>query len=234
MSNFFYRNPKLLALVLVVSWNFMLIAYRLHLTGGRWFVFFLWNLFLAILPLMSSELAAYYSRKGRRLSAWVFVGFAVLFLPNSPYIITDLFHLRARAEMPLWYDTMIIFSLALSGLALFYAALFVIRDVLEAIWGRIQAELSVVFLSFLCAFGIYLGRYLRFNSWDVLSNPNDLFEEIADRVINPSVHTRTVGVTLLYGAFLLLGYWVIKLYEMGRHKNLFGAPIVLPKADAAG
>lgn len=140
---------------------------------------------------------------------------AVLFLPNAPYIVTDLFHLRQRAEMPLWFDTMIIFSVALSGLVLFYVALFGIKDVLKRFWGGIAAESSIVFLVFLCSFGIYLGRYIRFNSWDVLSNPNDLFDEIGNQLINSSIYTRVVGVTLLYGTFLLMGYWVIRLFQMG-------------------
>jgi len=78
----------------------------------------------------------------------------------------------------------------------------------------------VLFVTFLCSFGIYLGRYLRFNSWDVMSNPNNLFDEIANRMINPSRHTQTIGVTLLYGAFLLTGYWVIKLFQMGIDRNV--------------
>lgn len=140
---------------------------------------------------------------------------AILFLPNAPYIITDLFHLRQRADMPLWFDTMVIFSVALSGLVLFYVALFGIKDVLERFWGRIAAEFSIVLVAFLCSFGIYLGRYLRFNSWDVLSNPNDLFDGIGNQLINSSIYTRVVGVTLLYGTFLLMGYWVIRLFQMG-------------------
>lgn len=223
MNAFLQRNHKLFALGLLVFWNFLLIGYRVHVTGGRWFIFFLWNLFLAIVPYLSSEVAGYYGSKNKRFAALAFVLLAILFLPNSPYIITDLFHLREREEMPLWFDTMVIFSVALSGLALFYVTLFNIRNVLELLWGRLLAEINVFFVAFLCSFGIYLGRYLRFNSWDLLSNPNNLFEEIANRLINPSIHTRAVGVTLLYGAFLLVGYWVIKLFRIGSTRNIIGS-----------
>jgi uncharacterized membrane protein len=220
MNHFIQRYHKLLALGLLVFWNFLLIAYRVHITGRRVFIFFLWNLFLAILPYLSSEVARYFGSKNKRFSALVFVLFAILFLPNSPYIITDLFHLRERAEMPLWFDTMLVFSVALSGLVLFYVTLFSIRSTLQLLWGKILAEITVLFVTFLCSFGIYLGRYLRFNSWDVMSNPNNLFDEIANRMINPSRHTQTIGVTLLYGAFLLTGYWVIKLFQMGIDRNV--------------
>jgi uncharacterized membrane protein len=220
MNNFIQRYHKLLALGLLVFWNFLLIAYRVHITGRRVFIFFLWNLFLAILPYLSSEVARYFGSKNKRFSALGFVLFAILFLPNSPYIITDLFHLRERAEMPLWFDTMLVFSVALSGLVLFYVTLFSIRSTLQLLWGKVLAEITVLFVTFLCSFGIYLGRYLRFNSWDVMSNPNNLFDEIANRMINPSRHTQTIGVTLLYGAFLLTGYWVIKLFQMGIDRNV--------------
>jgi len=216
MNNLFLKYHKLLALGLLIGWNFLLIGYRIDVTNRITFLFFLWNLFLAIVPYFSSEAAVYFSAKNRRFPAISFVLLAILFLPNSPYIITDLFHLRQRDDMPLWFDTMLIFSVALSGLVLFYITLFYIRNVIKQLFGAVFAEIMVVFICFLCSFGIYLGRYLRFNSWDVLSNPNDLFDEIANRLINPSRHTQTVGVTLLYGAFLLTGYWVIKLYRLGQ------------------
>jgi uncharacterized membrane protein len=82
-----------------------------------------------------------------------------------------------------------------------------------------MAESGIIVMIFLCSFGIYLGRYLRFNSWDVVSNPYTLVNEITDRVINPLDHPQTLGVTVLYGAFLLLGYWVIKLLEIGVETN---------------
>ena len=216
------QYPKLVALGLMVFWNFILVAYRVNLTGRRIFIFFLWNLFLAIIPYLSTEAAGSFKTRNKRFPALIFVLLAILFLPNAPYIITDLFHLRQRADMPLWFDTMLIFSVALSGLALFFLALFGIKNVLEWLWGYIVAEISVVFIVFLCSFGIYLGRYLRFNSWDVLSNPNDLFDEIGNQLINSSIYTRVVGVTLLYGTFLLVGYWVIRLFQMG-HTRIFEA-----------
>ena len=214
------RYPRLSALGLLIFWNFILVGYRVHLTGQKYFIFFLWNLLLAIIPYISSEIAIDFELKNKRNFAVVLLLLAILFLPNAPYIITDLFHLKQRAEMPFWYDTMVLFSVALSGLALFYATIFNIRNLLERIGGWKIAEAVVVFIGFLCSYGIYLGRYLRFNSWDVLANPNDLFGEMANHLVNPAVHTRTIGVTLLYGAFLLVGYWVIKLFQMGNNKIL--------------
>jgi uncharacterized membrane protein len=63
----------------------------------------------------------------------------------------------------------------------------------------------------LSSFGIYLGRYLRFNSWDVLANPLTLFYDILHRLINPLSHPRTWGVTVVFGVFLLIGYGTVRL-----------------------
>lgn len=213
------RYPILLALALLVGWNFILMAFRFHHTRGSWYFIFIWNLFLAVLPYFFAISANYFAQMKRLWLAFVLLAMAVLFLPNSPYVITDLFHLRPRSEMPFWYDTLVLFSLALSGLIMFYLALFQIRRFLLRISGKLLAESGIIVMIFLCSFGIYLGRYLRFNSWDVVSNPYTLVNEITDRVINPLDHPQTLGVTVLYGAFLLLGYWVIKLLEIGVETN---------------
>jgi uncharacterized membrane protein len=204
-------NPHYLALILGLTWNTLLVWYRVDVTDRRIFIFFLWNLLLSVIPYLSSEAAVYSG--ARKWVAIPLVLLTVLFLPNAPYIITDFFHLRTRADMPLWYDTLLIFSMAATSWLLFYLALFNIRALLRRWWNGWMTEIVIALICLLCGFGIYLGRYLRFNSWDILSNPNDLIDEIAERLINPSVHTRMVGVTLLYGAFLLTGYWVVRLYN---------------------
>lgn len=206
------RFAPFFALVLLISWNVLLVVYRHHVTGKIGFVFFIWNLLLAIIPYLSSQAAVYFFQLKQKWLAIGLILFAILFLPNSPYIITDLFHLRQRAEMPFWYDTMLLFSMALSGLLFFYASLFNIQAVLAKWLGMLWAEVAVSMIAFLCAYGIYLGRYLRFNSWDVVSKPDNLFEEIAEHISNPGVNPRIVGFTLLYGAFLLVGYWVARLF----------------------
>jgi uncharacterized membrane protein len=203
---------KIFALALLIGWNAALVTYRVSITDKRTFAFFLWNLALAIVPYIASEWALAAERRSNR---WLSIGlvlFSVLFLPNSPYIITDFFHLRVRPEVPLWFDTLLFFSMAGGGLLLFYLALFNIAKVLRDLFGRVWAEISVAFLCFLCAFGIYLGRYLRFNSWDVVSNPDNLFYQITDKLTNPSDDTRSLGVTLVYGTFLLVMYWVVRLF----------------------
>jgi uncharacterized membrane protein len=213
---FVHRYGKYLALLLLLAFSFLLVWYRWHLTDRRIFFFFWWNLWLAMVPWLSSE------AMGRGSNIWRLLllgGLSVLFLPNAPYMITDLFHLRARAEFPLWYDTMLVFWFALIGIVLFYLTVFNIRAAIQHWMATWLVEAGIGLLCLLNGFGIYLGRYLRFNSWDLWSNPDNLAEEILERLINPSASTRTVGVTLLYGLSMWVGYWMIRLYRMGEGKK---------------
>ena len=66
---------------------------------------------------------------------------------------------------------------------------------------------------FLNAFGIYLGRYMRFNSWDIISNPMALFGEIVNRFVDPIHHPGTWGMTLSYGFLFIIGYFCLKLFQ---------------------
>lgn len=205
------QHARIIALVILVVWDFLLIAYRIHLSGRAWFLFYGWNLFLAVIPFIAAQLAVQASGGKQRWMAPIWALASLLFLPNAPYIITDLFHLHERAEMPLWFDTLTMFSMAVSGLVFFYLALFDLRTIAVERLGLWWSELGTGLVCLLCGFGIFLGRYMRFNSWDAVSNPDDLFYGISGQLINSSIRTRTWGVTILYGAFLFMGYWVIKL-----------------------
>ncbi|MBL7827038.1 MAG: DUF1361 domain-containing protein [Saprospiraceae bacterium] len=214
------NTAKWIAVGLIIFWNGLMVGYRMQVTGHRVFLFFIWNLFLAFLPFLCSQAAVFFQRQKAWWISLAMLGISVLFLPNSPYIVTDLFHLRTRAEMPLWFDTLLIYSMATSGLIFFYLALFDILKVVRHWLNRFTAEFLVSILCFLCGFGIYLGRYLRFNSWDVMSNPDELIGEIADRITDPYRHPQTIGVTLLYGAFLLAGYWVVHLLNWEKNEKV--------------
>ena len=135
----------------------------------------------------------------------------LLFFPNAPYILTDLFHLERRAGVPYWYDLALILSCAWNGLMLAYASLTDMQALVARRlgWGAGWGFATVALLLSSC--GLYLGRYLRFNSWDILTNPLALFFDIVSRLLHPLAHPATWGVTLLYGAFLVLGYATVRL-----------------------
>jgi len=193
-------------------------AFRVYYSGFNTYLFLIWNLFLAILPYIISTLFLLYYKKinsliltGIILSAWL------LLFPNAPYIVTDFFHLEPRANVPYWYDLGMILSFAWNGLILGFISLYDIQTALQRRFGAFKGWAFAIFSLVLGSFGIYLGRYERFNSWDVLTNPVELFLDIANRFIHPMQHPRTMLMTLLFSVVLIFGYvTLVLMFKPGR------------------
>ncbi|WP_333820251.1 DUF1361 domain-containing protein [Ohtaekwangia sp.] len=184
-----------------------LVAFRVQYTANVTFVFLVWNIFLALVPYMISTLLVLYHHTVKN-AFWLWLPFMawLCFFPNAPYILTDLFHLKQRPGVPYWYDLALILFFAWNGLMLGFASMMDIQSVFTTRFKPwIGWTISIGSL-LLAGFGIYLGRYLRWNSWDVISSPMHLLHDIATRVLNPFHHPQTYGVTLLFATFLLLGY----------------------------
>ncbi|TGE15437.1 DUF1361 domain-containing protein [Hymenobacter elongatus] len=205
------RLQLLLVLGASLTLSVALIIGRVLLTQQMTFIFLLWNLFLALVPFgLSTMLGMAAGPIRARLLLPVGVVW-LLFFPNAPYILTDLFHLEPRAGVPYWYDLALILTCAWNGLMLAYASLLDMQTLVRRRLGPAAGWAFAVVALLLSSFGIYLGRFLRFNSWDVLTNPLTLFYDILNRVLHPAAHPRTWGVTLLFGVFLLLGYSTVRL-----------------------
>ncbi|WP_417608729.1 DUF1361 domain-containing protein [Owenweeksia hongkongensis] len=181
-----------------------LITARVLYTSSILYLFLVWNLILAGIPYLLLEKLK--TRNRMKLSTISLSVLLILFLPNAPYITTDLFHLRGNFGDSIWYDTLLILSFAWSGLLLFFHSLNNINAFMRQWLPHGKRVLLLVAIILLCAYGIYIGRYLRFNSWDVVSNPFSLLSQMLDHVMNPFSHPRTWGMTLLYGAFLGFSY----------------------------
>lgn len=203
-------NPRLrLLALLAVSMAFSIImsAFRVWHTGTLVYAFLIWNLFLAAIPYgISTFLVEFEELRRRPPIFWSLLALWLLFLPNAPYIFTDLFHLRLRNGVPLWFDLLLLLSFAWNGIILGYLSLFDVQELMALKLGKRFTWLGVVGILFLCAFGVYLGRYLRWNSWDLFFNPLPLLTDIRDRFLNPFEHPQTWGLTIGYGTFLVLGY----------------------------
>lgn len=149
-------------------------------------------------------------------------GLWLLFLPNAPYILTDILHLTRASDAPAWYDLALLLSCSGTGLLLGYLSLLDVQEIVarsfSPIFGWIFAVVSLV----LSGFAIYLGRFLRWNSWDVLVTPTRLFA-IADGLMHPLAHVRPLSVTFVFGIILALGYIslrVLLLSETNRSPRL--------------
>jgi uncharacterized membrane protein len=198
-----------------------LIAARYLYTGEHRFFFLVWNLFLAWLPFTISILfeklnRAVWWKQAALFAAWL------LFFPNTLYVVTDLIHLKETGKAPLWYDAVLLFGAAVAGLILGFISLVKAELFLMTRFSRKITERITVALLFLGSFGVYLGRFLRWNSWDIVQDPVVLLFQIAHRVVYPLQHIRTWGTTfLLFTFFGLLWFFIKKMpgYLTGHHYN---------------
>ncbi|UOU98786.1 DUF1361 domain-containing protein [Chryseobacterium daecheongense] len=201
-----------LLLIMMTLFCFSLSLFRYYMTDTKVFFFLNWNLFLAWIPLIITSFAVIFNVKSK-LSLMIMVIIWILFFPNSPYILTDLFHLKVRSSIPIWYDLVVILSYAWTGLICGFISLGDIEKFLSAYLKRPMINLIVVVFLFVSSFGVYLGRFLRWNSWDILNNPFGLFNDIIVRFVYPLEHTKTWGVTLLLGVMLNFMYFMIKVIK---------------------
>lgn len=187
-----------------------LLAYRIHWSGRTSFFFLSWNLALAAIPLVFALTALALSRV-----RWVCASLAMLlpwllFLPNAPYILTDLMHLKARAPIPLWYDLVMLMSFALTGLLLGYFSMICTERVLLTVFKRPVVIAFHGIVLFLCGFGIYLGRFLRWNSWEIATRPRSFLYVVGDRFLDPTEHGKTWAVTFLLGTLLVVLFALVR------------------------
>ncbi len=188
-----------------------LLIYRIYKSEGFSFIFLAWNLFLAFIPWWISN----YLKKKERLG-FVHIPLLVLwllFLPNSPYILTDLFHLRPREYFPLWYDLVLVLSFALIGMMVFLKSLKDMFGMLQKYIKPVYLAIIIPFIFWLISFGLYLGRYLRFNSWNVINHPFQLMRQSFGILFEKD----TIAFTFIFSIFLAFLYYISKPLLKSEH-----------------
>jgi uncharacterized membrane protein len=225
---------KVAVLVLAVASAFcgaLTVARALYSHRG-YYVFMGWNLVLAWVPLLLSLLLARRAALGRRSPAVTFSVGAVwlLFFPNAPYMVTDLIHLRARNPVPVWYDAIMVFAFGLVGLCLAFLSLWLVHGLVARRRGAAAGWLFVAGVAGLSGFGVYLGRFQRWNSWDVVARPGELLADLVDRFMNPLSHPRTVGLTFLMAALFAVTY--VMLFVLTSLGSPSAAPAPPPTAGS--
>lgn len=183
-------------------------AWHYHSSTQRWLV---WNLFLAWLPALGAFAAYNLHHWPTRLRWLPILGFAflwLLFLPNATYLITDIIHLKPNSVVPLWYDLITLVAFAWTGSFLGLISLFLMQELVRRMIGRAASWLFVVGVLMLNGFGVYFGRFLRWNSWDALFRPSSLVNELVDGLLHPMEHMQTLAFaglfTLLFSAVYLM------------------------------
>lgn len=173
-------------------------------TGRDWYL--AWNLFLAWMPLLAAAAWAQVLRWVPRWTDWrslLPLAAWLVFLPNSFYIVTDFIHLYGPHHTDLLVAAVMFFGFALTGFALGLLSLGVVhRELRRNVGARLTAAVlaSVVLLA---SFAIYLGRDLRWNSWDVVFNPAGILFDVSDRLVDPGSHPQALVITVLF--FILIG-----------------------------
>ncbi|MGY8654118.1 MAG: DUF1361 domain-containing protein [Verrucomicrobiia bacterium] len=200
-----------LALLLASALGVALFCARALVTQRLDYIFLVWNLILAWSPLFFSGSAALvYLWRGHK--SFAFIGCAILwllFLPNAPYIVTDFVHLRPRPPVPLWLDIFLIMSFAGTGLLLGFVSLNIMHRIAAHAYGWRTGWAFTAGALALCGFGLYLGRFIRLNSWELLLSPFYLVGKVIDATTRLAGDFRSQTFVLIAFAFLLGSYLLL-------------------------
>jgi len=169
--------------------------------------FLIWNLFLAWVSLPVAFLALLAHRRGAGLPVLlpVLAGW-LLFFPNTVYIVTDLVHLGRLPAVSAPLELAVLLAAALAGLITGFTSLAAVQRIVLERAGSVLARVFPVFVLVLSSFGVYLGRTLRWNSWDLLANPEPLLSDVLERLAHPLSHPFAWSATIAFSLFLLAGY----------------------------
>ena len=199
-------TQKLVSLSLLFTLS--LLAIRTIYTGEIMYFFYPWNLFLALIPLWLSGLLL--KQKTLNFKSVSLLLLWMLFLPNAPYLVTDIFHFEERLPVPQWFDLMLVVSGAWNGLLICMISLFRVEKFLRTRYSSKLAEV-IMFLSLIpCGYGIYIGRYLRYNSWDVVTEPVSILRTSSHHLYHPFQNLNVWLFTFVFAAFLGIIYFTIK------------------------
>lgn len=194
----------------LVTFSFVLLAARILYSQQIIYGFYVWNTILALVPHWCSNQIAKATTKTKRnvlMLLWL------LFLPNAPYLLTDVLHLANRHPVPFWFDVLLVIQFAFLGMFLGFLAIRNVEQFLQQSYSHKTTRIIINFSFILCGYGIYLGRFIRLNSWDFIAQPFALIKVSVDRVANPIDHLRTWGFTLIVTFMLMLFYYTLNNFK---------------------
>jgi len=214
LKYFFHRNRHSIAVFVLLNLACAvcigLVVARVAYSDSRRHIGLIWNLFLAWIPFM----LAYFAHAISWKRIWLYLILPVtaflwlIFYPNAPYMLTDLQDLaRVTNSAPLWYDVIIVVWCSWTGMLLGVISLYLMQDIVLRTFGRAAGWIFVFVISGLSSFGIYIGRFVRLNSWDILQDPAETAMDILGIVIDPSM--RLAAFTLLYTFFFLFVFLLL-------------------------
>jgi len=187
-----------------------LVAERMHLAESHHYGFLVWNLILAWVPFVLA-LGAYDRARRRGVDAGV-VGMGVLwllFFPNAPYILTDFVHLEHGTKVPLWFDALMVSAFAWTALLLGFLSLYLMQAVARRVVSEAWTWVGVAGALALASVGVYLGRIVRLNSWDALSQPGHVVHVLRGSLERAPAHPMMAIALVALTSFMFVGYIVL-------------------------
>ena len=235
LQSFLKRNRYKLAIFILMAgaslFCVLLVAARIAYSDSNRYSNLVWNLLLAWIPFVVAYAA--YASSWNKWTLFIILPFTaflwLLFFPNAPYILTDLQHLaKESVDTPLWYDVIVIVWFAWTGLLLGLVSLYLMHEIVRRTVGRWIGWLFVLAVSVISSFGVYLGRFVRFNSWDLLNDPREIAVTVLGLAVDPS--KRLIAFTILFAIFYVFVY--LTLYSFGhllQEGDFHGQAVSYPK-----
>lgn len=217
VTYFSHNKYRLMMFLLLAGASVFSIAIwrvRAEFSDSERYGFLIWNLFLAWIPFVISYIT--YILTIRRKWIYFFIPVAaflwLIFFPNAPYLLTDFQHLaNVHGNLPVWYDVIMLIWFAFTGLLLGIVSLFLMQEIVRREFGNWAGWAFVIGVAGLSSAGVYMGRFLRWNSWDILSDPTGIAVYSFTRLQDPSL--QAIGFIGLFGALFLFLY--VALYTFG-------------------
>lgn len=181
----------------------LMVGARMLYTHTTVYAFLVWNLFLAWVPVL------FVLWRKKAANVWLRRVLAVgwlAFYPNAPYIVTDMKHIRWAVNAAWWYDMALVFLFALLGMRLGLYSLGILQAEVAGKLGRAAGWAFACIVFFLAGLGVYIGRFQRWNSWDIVRDPIGLLRDTYHLFTNVETLPRLMGVSLLYAVLQLLCY----------------------------
>ncbi len=198
--------------LLIVFFAFIgsLIAFRIFYTGSFQHLFMSWNIFLAWIPYALSGYFTEVQKKAIWKQMFLFCSW-LLFFPNALYIVTDLIHIEENKDIPVWYDAVLLFASSFLGIILAFVSLRKTESFLIHHFSKRTVAILIPAIIFISSFGVYLGRFERWNSWDVVNDPVALAVNILGNFISPVDNYKTWAITILFTGIYSMLYFFLKI-----------------------
>jgi uncharacterized membrane protein len=198
-------------LIISSLFSLTLLTTRVIASGRLSYAFLAWNLFLAYVPYFISQWLDRHQQILRNRIKLVSLIFTwILFMPNSFYILTDLFHLENMGNDHSWFDLTLILSFAWSGVIFGILSIRKMEMLLKKAKGNLVSGFIICTVMWLNAFGVYIGRFLHFNSWDIIVNRFSLLTEITNIIFNPYDYRYAWAMSICFAFFMIIIYYTIK------------------------